>query len=258
MHPDEDRISRHVAHGVGDVGLTVKHALVGVTLELAPLGWHPRGRHALHQSLVTTAVADEVGNGDEVQPVLIGETAEIVCTRHPTVVEHDLAQHAGGPASGHAGEVNRCLGVTRTLQHPTGPCPQREDVARAVEFGRTAGRVGQRTQGAGTISRRDARRRALTEVHAHRERSTKGLVVVARHDHLGKVELGATLGSETDTDHARGVAHEESNRLGCREVRGHDEVALVLPVLVVGHDHDLAATDRSHCVLNGIETNAHC
>ena len=44
-------------------------------------------------------------------------------------------------------------------------------------------------------------------------------------------------------DHAGGVAEEERDRLGRRELGRHDEVALVLAVLVVDHDDDLSAAD---------------
>src|SRR5205823_11880452 len=42
-------------------------------------------------------------------------------------------------------------------------------------------------------------------------------------------------------DHTRGVLEEERDLLGRGRFRSHDEVALVLALLVVGDDHDLAA-----------------
>jgi hypothetical protein len=62
--------------------------------------------------------------------------------------------------------------------------------------------------------------------------------------HQRDVELVEALAGERGADDARRVAHEERDRLGRRVLGRHDEVALVLAVLVVDDDDDLAAGDR--------------
>jgi hypothetical protein len=71
--------------------------------------------------------------------------------------------------------------------------------------------------------------------------------------HQGDVQLVETVPGERCTDHTRGVAHEEGDVLGCRGLRRHDEVTLVLAVLVVDHDHDLTPADRLHGLFDGGE-----
>ena len=84
-------------------------------------------------------------------------------------------------------------------------------------------------------------RGALDEVDRVGEGGAVALGVAL--DHEGQVELVAALPGEADADHARGVAHVERDLLGRGELGRHDEVALVLAILVVDHDDDLAARD---------------
>src|SRR5690606_19489270 len=75
-----------------------------------------------------------------------------------------------------------------------------------------------------------------------------GLGVV--HHHERQVELAGPLGRDGRADHARGVVEEEGDGLGRGELGRHDEVALVLAVLVVDDDDDLAAPDGGDGVLD--------
>ena len=69
-------------------------------------------------------------------------------------------------------------------------------------------------------------------------------------DHRVEVELAGPLAGERGADDARGVAQEERDGLGRGELGRHDEVALVLAVLVVDDDDDLAAPDGGDGVLD--------
>ena len=51
---------------------------------------------------------------------------------HRAVVVHDLADHAGGPQAGEAGEVDRALGLAGAHEHAALAGAQREDVARGA------------------------------------------------------------------------------------------------------------------------------
>ena len=65
----------HVAHDEGQVLLVVEHGLVDEGAELAALGRDARLGDEAHQLLVLPAVADEVGDGDEREVVLLGEAS---------------------------------------------------------------------------------------------------------------------------------------------------------------------------------------
>src|SRR5207253_1273808 len=51
------------------------------------------------------------------------------------------------------------------------------------------------------------------------------------------------------------VGHEEGDLLGRGRLRGHDQVALVLPVLVVDHHHHVSPTDGGDGVLDPGESH---
>ena len=117
-----------------------------------------------------------------------------------------------------------------------------------VEVGGADVGVDQRLDGGRPVGGRDAGRGAVAVVHAHREGGPLHLGVGGHHQ--GQVELLDPLGGERHADQTRGVGEEEGDLLGGDRVGGHDQVALVLAVLVVDDDDDLAAPDRRDRFLN--------
>ena len=69
-------------------------------------------------------------------------------------------------------------------------------------------------------------------------------------DHQRQLQLVEPLALDRQADHAARVADHERHRLGRDLLGRHDEVALVLAVLVVDDDDDLAARDRGDGVLD--------
>ena len=121
---------------------------------------------------------------------------------------------------------------------------------RARSPGRVAGSMSAWIVAA-AVGGRDAGRRAVAEVDGVGERGALGLGVVL--DHERQVELVAALAGERRADDARRVAHEERDLLRRGELGRHDEVALVLAVLVVDDDDDLAPSDGGDGVLDRSE-----
>ena len=129
VHPHEDVVlagdvaahERHVLHAV-------EQALEHDRGELAVAGGDARLAHSPDQLLAVAAVADEVRDRDEVQPVLLRERLELGQPRHRAVVVHDLGEHAGLLEPREPGEVDRGLGVTGALEHAALAVAQREDV----------------------------------------------------------------------------------------------------------------------------------
>src|SRR5438445_9556271 len=74
------------------------------------------------------------------------------------------------------------------------------------------------------------------------DRDTEGRAVAAGvvHDHGLDLELVQTAGHQRRADEASGVARHEHDVLGGDELCCDAEVALVLAVFVVDHDHELA------------------
>ena len=152
----------------------------------------------------------------------------------------DLAEQSGRVATRHPGEIDGRLGVAGTLEHPTGPIAQRQDVTRPGEVGRLGVRADERLDRRRPIARRDARRGAVAVVDRHGERGALRLGVLR--DHERQLELVEALGGQRYADQAGGVGEEEGHLLGSRELRRHHEVALVLAVGVVDDDDHLAST----------------
>ena len=71
--------------------------------------------------------------------------------------------------------------------------------------------------------------------------------------HLRQAELVAALAGERQADQAAAVQRHEVDHLGRGQLGRADEVALVLAVLVVGHDDDLAVAQVVDGLLDGAE-----
>ena len=185
-------------------------------------------------------VADEVRDGDEGQVVLLGEGLELGQSGHARLVLGDhLAQHARGVLAGQAAQVDGGFGVPGALQDAAGTVAQGDDVARAVEIGGLSGRVDEGAHRGGAVAGGDARGRAVAVVDGDGEGRALGLGVGDHHQ--GQVQLVGAGGLEGDAEDPRGVLEEEGHGLR-RDVLGrHDEVALVLAVLVVDDDDHAAA-----------------
>ena len=166
---------------------------------------------------------------------LLGEALQLGETRHAgLVLGDDLAQDAGRRQTGGSAQVDGGLRVPGPLEHAARPVAQGEDVTGAVEVVRPGVGVDEGRNGGGPVRGGDAGRRAVPVVDAHREGGPLGLGV--GRDHEGQVEGVGAFGQERDADDAGGVGQKEGDVLGRGRLGGHDQVTLVLPVLVVHHD----------------------
>ena len=240
-----------IAADHGDMLFAVEERLVDIAGEIAPLRGDARLGHELDQLLVLTPVADERGDGDEQKAMGGAELDEIGDAGHGAVVVHDLAQHTARCEPGHAGEVDGRLGVTGPLEHATLGVAPREDVTGPGEISGAGVGSDERLDGGGAIGSRDPGAGAVAIVDAEGERGALRLGVVAHHE--GDLELVEPLTGERRADDARGVTHEECAGLWRGRLGGHDEIALVLAVLVVDDHDDLAAGDRCDSLRDGGE-----
>ena len=175
--------------------------------------------------------------------MLLGEAPQLGLAGHAhLLLVDDLAEDARRVQARQAGEVDGGLGVAGALEHAALAGLEREDVAGAGQVAGAGGRVDERLHGGGPVERRDAGGRAVPVVDAHEERGAHALGVLL--DHRPQVELGGALAGDRRADEARGVVEEERDLLGGDVLGRHDQVALVLAVLVVDHDEDLAAGER--------------
>jgi hypothetical protein len=154
-----------------------------------------------------------------------------------------------------ARQVDRRLGVPGAHQDPARAADQREDVAGPDEV--LGARIGVRqgAHGLAALLGGDAGGEADAIVDRDRERGAEGRVVL-RH-HRVETQSAGRLGRQGRAQDAAGVADHERDLLRQRLGGRHDQIALVLAVGIVDHDHELAAGDRGDRLLHAVQFHGH-
>ena len=118
VDPDQRGVDRaQVAQHIGHVLVLVQQGHVGVSGPLAVLRGDTGRTEVLDQLLMASTVANQVGDGDELQPVLGGENLQVGQSGHGAVIVDDLAQHPHRLPVGQGTQVDSSLGVSSTLEH---------------------------------------------------------------------------------------------------------------------------------------------
>src|SRR5206468_8256630 len=221
-----------------DVVLARQLLAEGDRLELAVRGRQADRRRALDELLGPTSILDQVGDGDQLDVVASAELDEVGDSRHRPVVLHYLAHDARGVEACKPREVDRGFRLARALEHAALAGPQREDMAGVDEVAWALRRVDSDLDRARAVLRRDPGRDSVAGLDRDRERGLERCLVAV--GHLAQSELVAALLGQWEADQAAGVRGHEVDRLGRRELGGDRQVALVLAVGRVDHDHELS------------------
>ncbi len=217
----------------------VERRHIGITAELADFARHGEFGHAGHELLARLAIGDQIGDRYSPQAVAFGEAPDLRAAHHGAVVIDQLADRRHRLDAGEPAEVDRRFGVARTHQHAAILGDQREDVARPDEI--RAARIVVRKVA-------DCRRavvggnpgcRAVPVIDRNRKRRAVNSVAVR--DHRRKMQAPRGFRSQWRADDTAGMADDERHLLRRRVYRCEDQVALVLAVVVVRHDDDIAA-----------------
>ena len=173
--------------------------------------------------------------------------------RHRAVVVHHLAEHAGRVQARQPREIHGRLGVPGALRAPrprgsaAGRCGPGGRDPPAPVAGSTIGTDRRRAVGSARCPCVTPRRASIETVNA-----VSPKIGVRRH-HQRDVELVQAIAEHRHADHPARMAHDERDRLGRGLLRRHDQIALVLTVGVVDHDHDAPVPDVLHRLLDGGE-----
>ena len=206
---------------------------------------HRRLGDLADEPLGAQAVAPELGDRDHRQPMRAGERLELAAAA-PSRVRSGVTTSERTPAGW--SPASRARSTAASVWPGRSSTPPGRLRSGKMWPGRTksAGdgvRIGERAERPRAVGGRDARRDARGEVDRDRERGALPLSVVA--DHQRQVELVEPLAWESAAQMTPEVCSRKNASDSRRDrVGGHDEVALVLAVLVVGDDDHLAATDR--------------
>ncbi len=253
VHPHEDRVvAANIAPHQRDVRDMGDHVLVGVGGDGAVLGRQRGRRSPDDEPLVATPVGDQVRNGHDLDVVLGCEAIEIGSTRHAAVGAHHLADDPRRETTGQLAEIDDRLGLPRALENATRGGAQRKRVARLGEVARLGVLVAEETDRRGAVECADPRGHAVADrLDGHGERRAEPRRVLV--DHGADAELIEPPPLTGHADEPAPVGGHEVDRLRGDAIRRDGEVALVLAVLVVDDDHELAGADVLDRVIDGCE-----
>ena len=189
----------------------------------------------------------------KVSPCCWRDLLQLGPPRHRAVGIEDLADHPGRIEPGEPRQIHTGLGLAHPLEHAAGPGPERKDVARTAQIGRDRGGIDGHVNGGGAIGGRDAGGDAEPPLGIDADGERGGQLLGVPLGHLRQAELVAALTGERQTDQPPPVQGHEIDHLGRGQLRGTDEIALVLAILVVGHDDDLAVSQVVDGLLDGAE-----
>ena len=240
---DRGRVHPHQRRLVGIDMAFLQHdlfALGGAIVEgdrvplAAPAAGEAGFLAALGQMVVAQAIGDQVADRADLHPVMLGKFDQVVEPRHLAVILHDLADHAGRVEPRQPRHVDRRLGMAGADQHAAVARLQREDMAGGDDIVLAAGAVDRHRHGARAVGGADPGGHALARLDRGGEGGFIGTAVVGAH-HV-EAQLLDPVAGHRQTDQAAAIFGHEVDRVGGRHLRRDDQVALILPVLVVDQD----------------------
>ena len=137
-------------------------------------------------------------------------------------------------------QVDSGFGMAAPGQYAAGAGTQREDMAWAMQI-RRPGAVGNGgLDGGDAVGGGDTRGDALGRFYGHGE---GGLIMAGvRLHHHGQLELAYPLVGQAEADDAGAFADHHGHLFVGHGFCGEDEVTLVLPIFIIGHQHALTGT----------------
>ena len=175
---DGDRLLVFIANPVGDDPAR--------TIAIGQIGLG----NAIDQLLALAAILDQLLDGDDLQVVLPCQIVELVARGALAAVGQHFAKNARGLKPGHAGQVNRRLGMPGPAKHPPFFGDQRRDVAGAEEIVRLAGGIDDGQDRGGPLLGGNAGTHAAM-IDGNREIRSQGGRIILHHG----VEIESLAGS---------------------------------------------------------------
>ena len=140
--------------------------------------------HGHHPAFGTLPVRDQVGNGHDLQRVVMRKAQQGRPPRHAAVVVEERAEHGVGSDAGKPCQVRGSLGMSGPCEHAALARAQGKHVARTSELVGPDARICERTNGRRAIGGRDAAGGAAPVVDRDGEcAAPRVLAVVVAGDH---------------------------------------------------------------------------
>ena len=225
-------------------------------IEIAVIGRQFHDLLQLHQFFAYAPVRDQTLDRANAQPMFLAELHQLRQPRHRSVVVQDFAKHSRRLQSGHSREIDGRFGVTCASQHAAILGPQRKHMTRLIEIVRRRFRVRDRQDGRRAIVRADPGRHSARRIDRNSEIGPMRFAVL-RHHSLQAELLGALV-RDRHANQAASVRRHEIDRFRRHFFRCHDQIAFVLAIGIVGHDHHAPFGDVAHHIVNRIELKCLC
>ena len=255
MEPHERRLRRRdVAHYQHErlLGL-VLHA-VGHDPKSTPLRGQFGLRDPIDELLAGAAVADQLLDRDDLEPVCGGKGEQPVAIGTIARRIEDLAEHARRRQARQPGKIDRGFGVPRPPEHAPFLGHERKQMAGADKVTGDARRIDDGGNGPRPLRRGDARlRRHVVDRHGEGGAQRRG---VGR-DHHRQVEPLGHVGQDRQAELTTAFSDHEVDHRRCGRSGCGDEIAFVLPILRVDDDDHLAPRHGGDSGFDGRKTGWH-
>ena len=220
-------------------------------LEMTIAGRHIHTAANLDERLLLQPVGYQVPDTDNLQMVYPAKLYQFGQTGHRAVVVHDFHQCAGRIKPRQFTEVDGCFRMTRAAQHAIVLGVEGVNVTWTAKGLRCGCRVGQRTDGGGTVVGRDTGGAAFQLVNGNGEGGSQYRGVVL---HLmGQVQFFATADGDGGTEYATGIFQHEVHHLRRYLFSGTYQVALVFAVFIVNNNDELSLAEIVDGLVDGVQ-----
>ncbi len=252
MHADEGGFFWvDIAHDHGDVVGALGIDLIEVAAEITVVGGHVDDFIGAHEFLGAAAVLDELSDGAGFESVLFLVRTEFTDAGHGAVIVHDFTNDTCGWKPSEGCEIDGCLSVPRATQGAAGHRLERENVARLHEGVCADVRIGEKLNGAGAVSRGNARADACGGINGDGESGALDLSIATGHGR--EIKCFSALATDGGADQAATVDGHEGDVFGGAKGGRADEIGLVFAIWVIGHDHKSACGNLGNDFVNGAE-----
>ena len=252
MHPDQHGLPiGDIAFDHGEVLLAIDGAAEQIQIELAEIGGHLDDLLPHHQFLEVPAVFDQGSDAGDFEAVFLGKDPQFRQAGGVAVGIENLDDGGGGREAGQLGQIDRGLGVPSPAEHAARTGDEGIDMARLGKVCRGGIRFRQQFDGVAAVRGTDSGGDAFGGVDGDGVVGVKLLAVPGHHG--AEAEPFRDFLGNGSAQHAAALGDHEVH-LFRGEQRGRtDQVAFILPVLVIRDHHEAAGFDLSNNIFHGIE-----
>ena len=224
---------------------------IHVQVEIAVVGRHLDDLLTLDEPFTRATVGDEIFDAAQLQLVLAAKFQQLRQTRHRPIRVQDFAKHARRRKPREPRQIHARLRVPSAPQHAARFCAQRENVAGLHEIVWRRFGVGENTDRLRAIVGTDASRDLLRRIDGDREIRAVTLAIFQHHPL--KAELLRAFIRDRRADESTPVHGHKVHRFRRHLLRRHHEIAFVLAICVIGHDHEFPGANIFEDVFDGVE-----